>query len=201
MVTPRYQLSGNRSWVFKGTPNVSDNFEINLELSDGNSSAFQNYALSVVDNVESLRFLTELPNEVNLSEDEKWDYNSSVSINSIEQIQVNWTLKVSPQYGDFQFDILENGTINNIIYTPQKHFYGSDSVILSVTDGYTSIDHLFNFYIEEVADSPFFIDFPEEFIESENEQFDLIIEYEEGDGINTSDLIFENLPEWLNTKF
>ena len=194
------ELTTDRKWVFRGIPSNIEDFDLNLELSDGNSSVFQRYTLEVVSGVGSLEFLSDIPQEVEILEDVLWELDENISVNSIPEIKVNWEIDRMPEYGAFSFDNGENGTIRNLRYLPDKHFYGTDYLTLEVSDGYSVLEHTIKFTILDEPDAPVFNDFPPDLIEEESEVFDLIIEFEDGDGINTSNLTIQDLPYWLSTE-
>ena len=188
------------TWLYKGRPTTIEDFDIHIELSDGNSSIFQEYTLRVVDHLEDLEFLNQLPQIIELNEDTSWNA-SSLSVNSIEEIKVNWEILTYPQLGSFTFDHGSNGSITNLNYTPRKHAHGNDRVILRVFDGYSSLELGIDFKIISQADAPVFLEIPSGTLESDSDYFDIILKYEDGDGIDTSDLSFSSdFPSWLNVE-
>ena len=188
------------TWVYKGTPTTIEDFDIHIELSDGNSSIFQEYTLRIVDNLEDLEFLDQLPQIIELDEDSSWNA-TSLSVNSIEEIKVNWEILAYPQLGDFTFDHGSNGTITNLNYTPYTHAHGNDRLTLRVFDGYSSLELEIDFSIISQADAPAFLQIPSGTLESESEYYDIILEYEDGDGVDTSILSFaSDFPSWLKVE-
>ena len=106
----------------------------------------------------------------------------------------------SPQNGNFIFTKGTNGSISDLTYIPAEHFFGSDKIILEATDGYSSVEAIIEFAVEGVADTPLFLEIPQGIFSVENEKFDFLLSYEDGDGINTTELIISGMPSWLSKE-
>ena len=191
--------SSQRTWTFKGFPQSMDEVPIHLELSDGNTTVSQEYILEVLSELEPLEFLDLVPPSVELTEDSNWTF-ALLRVNSIDEVQVRWNLVQSPQNGNFIFTKGTNGSISDLTYIPAKHFFGSDKIILEATDGYSSVEAIIEFAVEGVADTPLFLEIPQGIFSVENEKFDFLLSYEDGDGINTTELIISGMPSWLSKE-
>lgn len=191
--------STQRTWTFKGFPQSMDDVPIHLELSDGNTTVNQEYILEVLSELQPLEFLDLVPTSVELTEDSNWSL-SLLRVNSIDEVQVRWNVLQSPKNGKFIFSKGINGTISDLTYIPAKHFFGSDKIILEATDGYTAVEAIIEFAVESVADTPLFLEIPQGTISVENEKFDFLLSYEDGDGINTTELIISGMPPWLSKE-
>ena len=191
--------SSQRTWTFKGFPQSMDEVPIHLELSDGNTSVEQDYMLKVLSEIEPLEFLDLVPSSVQLTEDSNWTL-PLLRVNSIDEVQVRWNVVQSPQNGNFIFLNGTNGSISDLTYIPAKHFFGPDKIILEATDGYSYAELIIEFEVEGVADAPLFLEIPQGIISVENEYFDFLLSYEDGDGINTTELIISGMPSWLSKE-
>ena len=191
--------SSQRTWTFKGFPQSMDEVPIHLELSDGNTTVSQEYILEVLSELEPLEFLDLVPPSVELTEDSNWTF-ALLRVNSIDEVQVRWNVVQSPQNGNFIFTKGTNGSISDLTYIPAEHFFGSDKIILEATDGYSSVEAIIEFAVEGVADTPLFLEIPQGIISVENEKFDFLLSYEDGDGINTTELIISGMPSWLSKE-
>lgn len=191
--------SSQRTWTFKGFPQSMAEVPIHLELSDGNTTVSQEYILEVLSELEPLEFLDLVPPSVELTEDSNWTF-ALLRVNSIDEVQVRWNVVQSPQNGNFIFTKGTNGSISDLTYIPAEHFFGSDKIILEATDGYSSVEAIIEFAVEGVADTPLFLEIPQGIISAENEKFDFLLSYEDGDGINTTELIISGMPSWLSKE-
>ena len=107
----------------------------------------------------------------------------------------------SPENGRFSFNSGINGKITNLLYLPNRNFFGADKIILEAFDNYSSARLEISFNIISIEDPLEFMEYPVGVIEDENEKFDFFISYEDGDGLDTlNDLEFSGLPSWLNVQ-
>ena len=207
--------TGSRTWTFRGQPTQLDaEIPISLRLSDQNNSVDQNFTLKVLENIEDLYFIqneevelslsSEFPlvtvAEIDINEDTNWSIDE-LAVNSINDIRVQWHVVQSPENGRFSFNSGINGKITNLLYLPNRNFFGTDKIILEAFDNYSSARLEISFHIISIEDPLEFMEYPVGVIEDENEKFDFFISYEDGDGLDTlNDLEFSGLPSWLNVQ-
>ena len=187
--------------------------QVSLRLSDQTYSVDQNFSLKVLENVDELRFIDtddiaflNFPNSpdiyanLDIDEDSNWSA-TKLSVNANNDVRVNWDVIQNPANGIFSFDRSNNGEITNLSYTPNNHYFGTDKIILEASDNYSSARAEIEFQIRSVEDLHFFSEFPDELIEDENEEYEFIITYEDGDGLHTlNELNFTGLPNWLEVE-
>ena len=135
-----------------------------------------------------------------IEEDSNW-FANELSVNSIEDVKVEWRITKSPENGEFTFDPFENGTIHNINYYPNPNFYGFDEVEIEAFDNYTSVKLKFNIEVNSVPDEIKFLEIPSGVLESPEENFDFIISYQDGDGLSTlNEIVLDGFPSWLEQE-
>ena len=206
--------TGFRTWTFRGQPTtIGEVVQVSLRLSDQTYSVDQNFSLKVLESVDDLHFtdtdeitFTHHPNSpdiyvnLNIDEDSNWSA-TKLAVNANNDVKVSWEIVQNPVNGIFSFDRSNNGEITNLSYNPNKHYFGTDKIILRASDNYSSARAEIEFHIQSVEDPHFFSEFPNELIEDENEKYDFIITYDDGDGLHTlNDLDFTGLPNWLRSK-
>ena len=206
--------TGFRTWTFRGQPTtIGEVVQVSLRLSDQTYSVDQNFSLKVLESVDDLHFtdtdeitFTHHPNSpdiyvnLNIDEDSNWSA-TKLAVNANNDVKVSWEIVQNPVNGIFSFDRSNNGEITNLSYNPNKHYFGTDKIILRASDNYSSARAEIEFHIQSVEDPHFFSEFPNELIEDENEKYDFIITYDDGDGLHTlNDLDFTGLPNWLEVE-
>ena len=210
----RLDQTSKRSWSFRGLPLQYEDVNITLFLSDSNTTIEHSFNLYVIESLEELDFLPsdqislinspEYPKNkicnIVIEEDSNW-FANELSVNSIEDVKVEWRITKSPKNGDFTFDTFENGTIHNINYNPNPNFYGFDEVEIEAFDNYSSIKLKFNIEVKSVPDEIKFIEIPSGVLESSEENFDFTISYQDGDGLSTlNDIVLDGFPSWIEQE-
>ena len=208
----RLSQSGSRTWTFTALPSDSvEEVPVRLRLSDGNSSVDQNFTLRVIDSVDDLQIIEsngtefshnkETPSthyvSISLQEDSNWTL-GALKVNAIDDIRTFWSVIQYPESGEIEFIEGSNGEIRDLSYVPDKNFFGTDFFSLKVTDNYSSL--VFNFYFDVISqEDPFvFTEYPTENIESDEEIYDFLITYDDGDGIeNLGGIKSFILPSWI----
>ena len=208
----RLSQTGSRLWTLTGFPvDLSEEVQVHLRLSDGNMSVDQNFTLKVINSIEDLEIIDsngtefshndELPLisyvSISLEEDSVWTL-ETLKVNAINDIRTRWSVVQYPENGEIEFFEGENGEIRDLSYMPNQNFFGNDFFSLKVTDNYSSL--VINFYFDVISqEDPFqFTEYPNEIIQSNDEFYDFLITFEDGDGTETLGGIKSvSLPSWL----
>ena len=207
----KFAQTGTRQWTFTGFPKeLANDEEVHLRLSDGNTSVEQKFSLKVLNSVEDL-ILTESSGveftnlgdsllkkstHVDLIEDSNWSIDT-LKVNAIDEIRINWSIIEFPTNGSVQFTETGNGEIQNLSYVPDKNFNGSDLLVMEVTDNYSTLELRFTFNVIKQEDPLIFLEIPDGIVEDEDEIYDFLITFEDGDGIENLKFEFLTLPNWL----
>jgi hypothetical protein len=208
----RLSQTGSRTWTLTGFPTDSDEeVPVHLRLSDGNTSVDQNFTLRVIGSIDDLQIIesngtefshnTETPTthyvSISLEEDSNWTL-GALKVNAIEDIRIRWSVLQYPESGEIEFFEGLNGEIRNLSYVPDQNFFGTDFFSLKVTDNYSSL--VFNFYFDVISqEDPFvFTEYPTGIIQNDEEIYDFLITFEDGDGIkNLGGIKSMIIPDWL----
>jgi hypothetical protein len=208
----KFAQTGTRQWTFSGFPTeLADDVDVHLRLSDGNTTVEQKFSLKVINSVEDL-ILTESSGveftnlgdsllkkstHIDLIEDSNWSIDT-IKVNAIDEIRINWSITEFPTNGSVKFAETGNGEIQNLSYVPDENFNGSDLLVLEVTDNYSTLELRFTFNVIKQEDPLVFLEIPNGIVEDEDEFYDFLITFEDGDGIdNLKKIEFLTLPNWL----
>ena len=208
----RLSQTSSRVWTLTGFPvDLSEEVPVHLRLSDGNMSVDQNFTLRVISSVDDLEIIDshgigfsrneESPRtnfvSISLDEDSVWTL-ETLKVNAIDDIRTRWSVVQYPENGEIEFFEGENGEIRDISYIPNQNFFGNDFLSLKVTDNYSSL--VVNFYFEVISqeDSFQFSEYPAELLQSDEEIYDFLITFEDGDGIeHLGGIKSIVLPSWI----
>ena len=207
----RLTQTSQRTWTFRGVPTTQENVVISLLLTDGNTSVEQSFSLKVLEQLEELDFiptnefvLNDHSNnakfktcQISLNEDANWSADF-LSVNSNDNVRVQWRINHFPTNGMFSYSSGPNGTITDLLYVPFQNFHGFDKVELEAYDNYSTIRLEFNFEVISVPDNLEFIEIPQGVLQNADEKFDFFISYKDGDGLETlKEIVLSGFPSWL----
>ena len=196
-----HERTNENTWTLQAFPrsgNVGEQIRLDLNLSDGEFWTTHSFALKAIDYNSS--FTEFEPRTYQVLEDTTWFSADSLSVQTHDEINVSWSILENARNGIFSFENVENGLIENLKFIPNQNFYGNDKVILEVSDGYVFRNIEFNFDVIPIPDGPSFINFPQSLVESEDETFDILIEYEDGDGVDSTYFTILDMPNWLQVE-
>jgi len=190
--------SDNR-WILSGfvPGNQNDPISITLILTDSTDrSSEQSFSLLFYESIDQLVILEGEVGEQIINEDNIWS-GGSLTVNETPGRQVTWTVIDAPENGDFAFHQSPNGLIENITYTPNPHFHGTDSVVIQVSDGFTSDFRSFSFRVLSVADKPEFLSFDQNITIEDRHELQAEHVFFDGDGFDNLSYSSSEVPEWV----
>ena len=220
-----------RVWTLKGYPSstnvqVGQEFEVKMSLTDNfHEPTTQSIFLKIINEVKPLQLENDMPEGIiNLDEDTNFTI-GEINIIKNEYVPVTWSVLEMPKNGILNYEITNEGNLNNLLYLPNRNYSGDDALKLLVSDGYTSLEFDLNFEILEVTDTPTikifapehndnaedgFQDFNDGFtLKQEDESYDFSLMLEDGDGHEmsavkfgheVSGVKFLDLPDWLDLE-
>ena len=145
---PAWLQYNSQTRVISGTPDFQDigEYDVIIQVSDGNVEVIQSYQLSVINANDPPEFISEAVTEVV----EKGDYYYNVIAQDIDGDLLTYSAPLIPEW--LSFDPFSR----TLVGQPDNDQVGTHHVIVRVSDGFVEIDQIFELTVINVNDQPIF---------------------------------------------
>ena len=191
----------NDSWSgeISGTPstaNIGATSSITLTLTDSVGEAtVQVFALQVLSSNSPPSIDQGDGLQVVMDEDTSWTLDSNLSITESNNQKLTWSIDQIPIHGQVELNAT-NETIDSLTYVPSTDYFGTDSLIISISDGIAVDLFTFEFEIQDVPDTPSISDLSDDLVEDGN-LYQKAIPFSDPDGFSDLNYTITGLPGWV----